>query len=100
MGIRPAVAADRKKVRLRDVVVDAARDLRMPDTCFPIWRGRSGRRSSIALSLALAAVALGGGSGGGFRPTPQDFFKGDIHPPVGGEGANSRGFRPPPIPPP
>jgi hypothetical protein len=65
----------------------------MPETCFPIWRSRSGRRSSIALSLVLATAALGGCSGGDLGRTRQDFLNDDMHRWIGGEATSSVGLR-------
>jgi hypothetical protein len=66
----------------------------MPETCFPIWRSRSGRRSSIGLSLVLASAALGGCSGGDLGRTRQDFLNDDMHRWIGGEVTSSVGLRP------
>ena len=65
----------------------------MPQTRFPIWRSRSGRRSSIALSLVLATAALGGCSGGDLGRTRQDFLNDDMHRWIGGEVTSSVGLR-------
>jgi hypothetical protein len=65
----------------------------MPQTRFPIWRSRSGRRSSIALSLVLATAALGGCSGGDLGRTRQDFLNDDMHRWIGGEATSSVGLR-------
>jgi hypothetical protein len=65
----------------------------MPETRFPIWRSRSGRRPSIAFSLVLAAAALAGCSGGDLGRTRQDFLNDDMHRWIGGEVTSSVGLR-------
>jgi hypothetical protein len=64
----------------------------MPETQFPIWKSRSGRRS-IGLSLLVAGVALGGCSGGDLGRTRQDFLNDDMHRWIGGEVTSSVGLR-------
>jgi hypothetical protein len=86
------VAAGRKKARLPADVVDGARKFKVPKARFPIWRSRSGRRSSIVLSLVLAA-AVAGCSGGDFGRTRQDFLNDDMHRWIGGEVTSSVGLR-------
>src|ERR1700744_1300 len=73
--IKPAVAADRKKVRRR-VAVAVGADIghfEMPETRFPIRTRRRIRCALPVLTLLLASVTLGGCSGGDFGRTPEDF---------------------------
>jgi hypothetical protein len=65
----------------------------MPETHFPIWKSRSGRRSSIGLSLLVAGAALAGCSGGDLGRTRQDFLNDDMHRWLGGEVTSSVGLR-------
>jgi len=64
----------------------------MPATRFPIGTSRPSRRSSPALALLLAGVALGGCSGGDFGRTRADFLNDDMHRWIGGEVTGSVGL--------
>ena len=64
----------------------------MPATRFPIGTSRPSRRSSPALVLLLAGVALGGCSGGDFGRTRADFLNDDMHRWIGGEVTGSVGL--------
>jgi len=64
----------------------------MPATRFPIGTSRPSRRSSPALALLLAGVALGGCSGGDFGRTRADFLNDDMHRWIGGEVTGSLGL--------
>jgi hypothetical protein len=65
----------------------------MPETRFPIWRSRSGRRSSTGFALLLLALAIGGCSGGDLGRTRQDFLNDDMHRWIGSEVTSSVGLR-------
>ena len=64
----------------------------MPATRSPIGTSRPSRRSSPALALLLAGVALGGCSGGDFGRTRADFLNDDMHRWIGGEVTGSVGL--------
>ena len=64
----------------------------MPAMRFPIGTSRPSRRSSPALALLLAGVALGGCSGGDFGRTRADFLNDDMHRWIGGEVTGSLGL--------
>src|SRR5258706_4709331 len=95
--MKPAVAADRKKVRPPAAVAVGAPDIghfEMPETCFPIRAKWQGLISSPGLMLILAGMTLAGCSGGDFGRTREDFRNDDMHRWLGGEATGSVGLRP------
>src|SRR3982074_2111342 len=93
--MKPAVAADRKKVRPPAAVAVGAPDIGhvcMPETCFPIRTRWQGLTASPALTLFLAGMTLSGCSGGDFGRTRQDFLNDDMHRWIGGEAAGGGGL--------
>ena len=94
--MKPAVAVDRKKVRLPAAVAVGAPDighLDMPETCFPIRKKLQLLISSPGRMLLLASMTLGGCSGGDFGRTRQDVLSDDMHRWIGGEATASIGLR-------
>src|ERR1700676_720134 len=94
--MKPAVAADRKKVRPLAAVAVGAPDIghfNMPETCFPIRTSWQGLIASPGLALFLAGMTLSGCSGGDFGRTRQDFLNDDMHRWIGGEATGSVGLR-------
>src|SRR5229473_270441 len=93
--MKPAVAADRKKVRPPAAVAAGAPDIGhfdMPETCFPTRTRWQGLIASPGLTLFLAGVTLSGCSGGDFGRTGQDFLNDDMHRWIGGEATGSVGL--------
>ena len=91
--MKPAVEADRKKVRPRAAAAVGADTGHpdMPETCFPI-RTRRPFRFPPAVALLLTGAMLGGCSGGDFGRTRQDFLNDDMHRWIGGEATSSVGL--------
>jgi hypothetical protein len=95
--MKPAVAADRKKVPHRVAAVAGAPDIRifdMPETCFPIRTRPRTPRIFPGLALLLLGVTLAACSGGDFGRTRQDFLSDDMHRWIGGEATGSVGLLP------
>jgi hypothetical protein len=65
----------------------------MPATCFPIRKRQRIRvPTSVALTLLLTSVTLGGCSGGDFGRTREDFRSDDMHRWIGSEATASIGL--------
>ena len=93
--MKPAVAADRKRVPPPAAVAVGADigHLDMPETWFPIrTRLQVRRRLPFLMPLLLGAV-LGGCSGGDFGRTRQDFRNDDMHRWLGAEATGSIGLK-------